>query len=81
MTFMPIPIEPDTQYQLSRGEVLTTPMPVLTFSFTEADLNEIKRRDMCTRGLGVLDCFLVYRSDAILDMSRNFIDGCRQVNT
>lgn len=38
-------------------------------------------QDMCTRARGILDCFLVYRSDAIEDMSSNGIDGCRQVES
>ena len=80
-TFMPIPIDPDTQHQLNGGRLLTDNLPEVTFAFTEADLNEIKRQDMCTRTLGVLDCFLVYRSGAIMDMNGNGIDGCRQVNT
>lgn len=80
-TFMPIPVNPDSQHQLTGGTVLTSNHPSLTFAFTEEDLNEIKRQDMCTRPLGVLDCFLVYRSDAVRDMSGNGIDGCRQVDT
>ena len=80
-TFMPIPLDPDTQHQLQDGLILTPNLPVLTFRFTEDDLNEVKRQDMCTRARGVLDCFLVYRTNAIQDMSGNGIDGCRQVNT
>ena len=80
-TFMPIPVNPDSQHQLNGGDVLTDNLPTLTFAFTEEDLNEIKRQDMCTRAQGVLDCFLVYRSDAVADMNGNGIDGCRQVET
>ena len=80
-TFMPIPIDPDNQHQLRGGTVLTDNQPELVFQFTEEDLNEIKRQDMCTRALGILDCFLVYRSNAVRDMSGNGIDGCRQVDT
>ena len=80
-TFMPIPVEPDTQHQLTGGTVTPDNRPQVTFALTEGDLNEIKRQDICTRALGRLDCFLVYRTDAIRDMSGNPIDGCRQVNT
>ena len=69
MTFMPIPIDLDTQHQLNRGRLLTDNLPEVTFAFTEADLNEIERQDMCTRNLGVLDGFLVYRSGEIVDMN------------
>ena len=80
MTFVPTPADPDDQHQLTGGTVLTSNMPSVTFQFTEDDLNEIKRQDMCTRARGVNDCFLVYRSDAILDMNGNGIEGCRQVD-
>ena len=69
MTFMPIPNDLDTQHQLNRGRLLTDNLPKVTFAFTEADLNEIERQDMCTRTLGVLDGFLVYRSGEIVDMN------------
>ena len=80
-TFVPTPIDPDDQHQLRGGRVLSPNQPSLTLEFTEADLNEIKRQDMCTRALQELDCFLVYRMDAILDMNMNGIEGCRQVDT
>ena len=80
-TFVPTPIDPDDQHQLNSGVVLTPNLPFLTFAFSEEDLNEIKRQDMCTVALQELDCFLVYRSDAILDMNMNGIEGCRQVAT
>ena len=80
-TFVPTPVDPDDQHQLGGGAVLTPNQPSLTFSFSEEDLNEIKRQDMCTRALQELDCFLVYRTDAILDMNSNGIEGCRQVDT
>lgn len=80
-TFMPIPIDPDDQHQLTGGTLLTDVRPSLTFQFDTMDFNEIKRKDMCTRARGVADCFLVLRSDAIFDMSRNGLFGCRQVNS
>ena len=80
ITFVPTPADPDDQHQLTGGRVLTSNMPSVTFQFTEDDLNEIKRQDMCTRARGINDCFLVYRSDAILDMNGNGIEGCRQVD-
>ena len=66
MTLIPIPIDLDTQHQLNRGRLLTDNLPEVTFAFTEADLNEIERQDMCTR---VLDGFLVHRSGEIVDMN------------
>ena len=84
MTFMSIPIDPDTQHQLNGGKLLTDSLPekyevtivskrfidmnstIVLVTFAVTDLNEIKRQDMCTRNLGVLDCFLVYRSGAII---------------
>ena len=80
ITFVPTPLDPDDQHQLAGGTVLTNNGPTLTLAFSEADLNEIKRKDMCTRALGVLDCFIVYRTDAVRDMNMNRIEGCRQVN-
>ena len=80
ITFVPTPLDPDDQHQLAGGTVLTDNGPTLTLVFSEADLNEIKRKDMCTRALGVLDCFIVYRTDAVRDMNMNRIEGCRQVN-
>ena len=80
-TFVPTPIDPDDQHQLGGGTVLTPNQPSLTFAFSETDLNEIKRQDMCTFALQEQDCFLVYRTDAIQDMNMNGIEGCRQVDT
>ena len=80
-TFVPTPADPDDQHQLRGGVVITPNGPSLALAFTEEDLNEIKRQDMCTRALQELDCFLVYRTNAILDMNMNGIEGCRQVDT
>ena len=79
-TFIPTPIDPDDQHQLTGGTLLSDNSPEITFRFSIEDLNEIKRKDMCTRALGVLDCFLVFRSEAVHDMNMNAIDGCRQVD-
>ena len=77
-TFVPTPSDPDSQFQLTSGVVLTSNGPILTLVFTEDDLNEIKRQDMCTKDGQEQRCFLVYRSNAIADMNNNFIFGCRQ---
>jgi hypothetical protein len=77
-TFVPTPFDPDDQYRLSGGVVVTRNGPSLTLQFSEADLNEIKRRDMCTKEGQEESCFLVYRSDAVADMNSNLIFGCRQ---
>ena len=77
-TFVPTPSNPDDQYQLTGGEVITSNGLSVTFEFTLDDLNEIKRQDMCTKEGQEESCFLVYRSNAIADMNNNFIFGCRQ---
>ena len=77
-TFVPTPIDPDDQFQLTDGAVITSNGPSLTLQLTEDDLNEIKRQDMCTKEGQEESCYLVYRSDAIADMNRNLIFGCRQ---
>ena len=80
-TFIPTPPDPDDQHLLQSGAVLTGNLPSLTFQFSDEDLNEIKRQDMCTFALEETDCFLVYRMDAIQDMNMNYIEGCRDVQT
>jgi hypothetical protein len=77
-TFVPTPGNPDDQFQLTRGVITSTNGPSLSLQFSEGDLNEIKRQDMCTKEGQEESCFLVYRSDAIADMNNNLIFGCRQ---
>lgn len=77
-TFVPIPYNPADQQQLTGGTVLT---PVnsfsVTFQLSNDDSNTIKAKNMCTRALGVLDCYMAYGTGAVEDMSNNFIIGCR----
>ncbi len=79
-TFVPTPVDPDDQHQLTGGTLLSGNGPEIAFRFSIEDLNEIKRKDMCTRALGREDCYIVFRSAAVQDMNINNIDGCRQVD-
>ena len=59
------------------GETLTRDGPQMDVKLNLADLNEIKRLDLCTRmrnGNG--DCYLYWRDDAVRDMVENQLDGC-----
>ena len=77
-TFVPIPYNPADQQQLSGGTLLTYANSFsVTFQLSDEDSNTIKAKNMCTRALGVLGCYMAYGTGAVQDMSNNFIIGCR----
>ena len=51
----------------------------LIIQITEPDLNEIKRKDVCTIDLREKSCYLAYRTGGLTDMAGNPIQGCREL--
>ena len=78
-TLPSIPANIDRQHQLTNGTVLTTSGPNLIIQITEPDLNEIKRKDVCTIDLREKNCYLAYRTGGLTDMAGNPIQGCREL--
>ena len=78
-TLPSIPANADRQHQLTDGSVLTLSGPSLRLQIIEPDLNEIKRKDVCTIDLKEQDCYLAYRTGGIRDMANNPIQGCREL--
>ena len=74
-----VPETVDRQHRLTGGTVLTPSGPSLTLEITERDLNEIKRKDVCTIQLREEDCYLAIRTGGLTDMNNNDIQGCREV--
>ena len=80
-TFVPIPYNPADQQQLTGGTVLTSANSFsVTFQLSNEDSNTIKAKNMCTRALGVLNCYMAYGTGAVEDMSNNSIIGCRYLH-
>ena len=79
-TLASVPENINKQHQFEKNvTVLTSSGPQMTIELTEEDLNEIKRKDVCTIDLQEQDCFLVYRTGALTDMNKNPIQGCREL--
>ena len=76
---IPADFDPETQHQLTEGATLSPNSPQIQLQILKDDLNDIKRKEVCTRELGVGDCFLVYVTEAVRDMADNAIQGCRTV--
>ena len=76
---IPADFDPETQHQLTEGSTLSPNSPQIQLQILKDDLNDIKRKEVCTRQLGVADCFLVYVTEAVKDMADNPIQGCRTV--
>ena len=78
-TLPSIPVNINRQHQLTNGTVIPPSGPSLTIELTETDLNEIKRKDVCTIDLREQDCYLAYRTGGLTDMAGNPIQGCREL--
>ena len=78
-TLPSIPANINRQHQLTNGTVIPPSGPSLTIELTETDLNEIKRKDVCTIDLREQDCYLAYRTGGLTDMAGNPIQGCREL--
>ena len=70
----------DRHHRLKDGSVLTTNGPSLTIQVNDdPDLNEIKRKDVCTIQLREEDCYIAIRTGGLTDMNNNEIQSCREV--
>ena len=78
-TLPQIPETADRQHRLNNGTTLTPNGPSLIIQIDEPDLNEIKRKDVCTIQLREEDCYLAIRTGGLTDMNNNDIQGCREV--
>ena len=78
-TLPQIPETTDRQHRLNGGGTLTPNGPSLIIQINESDLNEIKRKDVCTIQLREEDCYLAIRTGGLTDMNNNDIQGCREV--
>ena len=79
-TLASVPENTNRQHQLERNvTLLTNSGPQLVIQLDEYDLNEIKRKDVCTIDLQEQDCYLAYRTGALTDMVANPIQGCRDL--
>ena len=76
---IPADFDSETQHQLTEGSTLSPNSPQIRLQILKDDLNDIKRKEVCTRQLGVGDCFLVYVTEAVRDMADNPVQGCRTV--
>ncbi len=56
---------------LSGGALLTNDSTVLSHMLSIADLNEIKRIDICTDEFEGRDCYLIFTNETVLDMNAN----------
>ena len=61
----------DTNHSLSTGMLLTGDSTVLSYMLNDADLNEIKRVNICTVAARGQDCYLTFTNETISDMSMN----------
>ena len=71
--------ETDSQHQFILGFTFSINAPTTYIYISKIDLNEIKRKNICTKELMREDCYLAYRVDAVEDMNRNGIVGCQEL--
>ncbi|XP_062519236.1 uncharacterized protein LOC134194325 [Corticium candelabrum] len=65
------------EYMLTGGMSLSHDSSQLNIELSEADLNEIKRLDLCSHFQNGRDCYIVLEEAAVEDMAGNFVKGCR----